>query len=174
MEKKIKTKSRFVALHVKIPHMPTQKLFPGKKNHQNPEHSTVFRNTLANISKINLVTRFYVKITGQSILYTSLTPFHTAQKAADHAQLPVSPTISQQCYELQSSCKCPLSHHWWQHCSSYAFSNILKPPSRWRWYCRCAINRLSHAFPSTQNTFSNGALISKMYSSCSFMDAMLS
>ena len=135
-------------MHVKIPHMPTQKLFSGKKkNHQNPEHSTVFRNTLANISKINLVTRFYVKITGQSILCTSLTPFHTAQKAADHAQLPVSPIFHNSTMNFRVHASVTFLINGDNATQGYAFLNISKPPFPWRWCCRRAINRLGHAFP---------------------------
>ena len=47
-------------------------------------------------------------------------------------------------------------------------------PCRWRWFCRRTINRLCHAFPRTQNIFTNGALIPKTYSTCSFADAMFS
>ena len=43
-----------------------------------------------------------------------------------------------------------------------------------RWFCRCAINRLGHAFPWTRNIFTNGALVPKIYSACSFMDVMFS
>ena len=35
-------------------------------------------------------------------------------------------------------------------------------PFFWRWFCRCAINRLSHAFPWTWNIFTNAALIPKI------------
>ena len=44
----------------------------------------------------------------------------------------------------------------------------------WGQFCRCVINRLGHAFPWTQNVFTNGALIPKIYSACSFADAMFS
>ena len=47
-------------------------------------------------------------------------------------------------------------------------------PFSWRRFCRCAINRLGHAFPQTQNIFTNGTLIPKIYSACSFADAMFS
>ena len=43
-----------------------------------------------------------------------------------------------------------------------------------RWFCRCAINRLGHAFPWTRNIFTNGTLILKIYSACSFADTMFS
>ena len=42
-------------------------------------------------------------------------------------------------------------------------------PFRWRWFCRCAINRLGHAFYCTQNVFTNGVLI-PIYSACSFVE----
>ena len=45
-------------------------------------------------------------------------------------------------------------------------------PCRWRWFCSRTINRLCHAFPRTQNIFTNGALIPKIYSACSFADTM--
>ena len=41
-------------------------------------------------------------------------------------------------------------------------------------FCRCAINRLSHALPRIQNIFTNGAMIRKIYSACSFADVMFS
>ena len=41
-------------------------------------------------------------------------------------------------------------------------------PFCWRRFCRFMINTLSHAFPCTQNIFTNGALIPKIYSACSF------
>ena len=44
----------------------------------------------------------------------------------------------------------------------------------WSPFCRCAINRLSHAFPCTQNVFTNGDQILKIYLACSFADAMFS
>ena len=47
-------------------------------------------------------------------------------------------------------------------------------PFHWRQFCRCMINRPSHAFPWTQNVFTNCSLILTIYSSCSFMDAMFS
>ena len=47
-------------------------------------------------------------------------------------------------------------------------------PFHWRQFCRCVINRLGHAFPRTRNIFTNGALIPKIYSACSFEDAMFS
>ena len=46
-------------------------------------------------------------------------------------------------------------------------------PFCWRWFCRCAIIRLCHAFPWTWNIFTNGALIPTIYLACSFVDAML-
>ena len=42
-------------------------------------------------------------------------------------------------------------------------------PFRWRWFCRCAINRLGHAFCRTQNIFTKGTLI-PIYSACSFAE----
>ena len=47
-------------------------------------------------------------------------------------------------------------------------------PFRWKQFCRCAINRLGHAFPQTRNIFTNGTLILKIYLACSFADAMFS
>ena len=47
-------------------------------------------------------------------------------------------------------------------------------PFHWRWFCRYMINRLGHAFPRTRNIFANGALISTIYSPCSFADVMFS
>ena len=36
-------------------------------------------------------------------------------------------------------------------------------PFCWWWFCRCMINRLSHALQSTRNILTNGALITKIY-----------
>ena len=47
-------------------------------------------------------------------------------------------------------------------------------PFHWRWFCRCAINRLGHAFPQTRYIFTNGALIPTICLAWSFADAMLS
>ena len=47
-------------------------------------------------------------------------------------------------------------------------------PFHWRRFCRCVINRLGHAFPQTRNIFTNGTLIPKIYTACSFADAMFS
>ena len=41
-------------------------------------------------------------------------------------------------------------------------------------FCRCAINRLGHAFPPTQDIFTNAILIPKIYLACSCVDAMFS
>ena len=43
-----------------------------------------------------------------------------------------------------------------------------------RWCGMCAISRLTHAFPFTQNVFANGALVPKLHSACSFADVMFS
>ena len=43
-------------------------------------------------------------------------------------------------------------------------------PFRKRWFCRCAINKLCHAFRCTQNVFTNGTLIPIYLSACSFME----
>ena len=52
---------------------------------------------------------------------------------------------------------------------------LLKPletsPFHWRWFSRCATNRLSHAFRWTRNVFPNGALI-PIYSACSFVETL--
>ena len=47
-------------------------------------------------------------------------------------------------------------------------------PFHWRWFCRCAINRLGHAFPQTRYIFTNGAPIPTICLAWSFADAMLS
>ena len=55
------------------------------------------------------------------------------------------------------------------------FLNCLETSSfRWRQFCRCVINKLGHAFSQTQNVFTNGALILKISSVCSFTDTMFS
>ena len=47
-------------------------------------------------------------------------------------------------------------------------------PYHWRRFCRCTINRCSHAFAHTQSVFTTGALIPKIYSTCSFVEVTLS
>ena len=47
-------------------------------------------------------------------------------------------------------------------------------PFHCRRFCRYTINRLGHDFPWTRNIFTNGALIPKIYSACSFADGMFS
>ena len=95
---------------------------------------------------------------------------------ADNARLSASQIISQQYCKLQSSWKCHLSHQ----CNErpllmVCFLKCLETsPFRWRWFCRCAINRPCHAFPLTRKIFTNGALVPKIYSACSFVDAMFS
>ena len=53
----------------------------------------------------------------------------------------------------------------------YFLKSLETSPFRWRWFCRCAINRLGHAFPNTQNVFTNGALI-PIYSACNFVETL--
>ena len=60
------------------------------------------------------------------------------------------------------------------HFSWYAFLNIWKPLLFAGEFCKCSINRLGHAFPWTRNIFTDGAPIPKIYSACSFTDAMFS
>ena len=47
-------------------------------------------------------------------------------------------------------------------------------PFHKKWFCMCTVNRLSHAFPHTWDIFTNGALILKIYSACSFANGMFS
>ena len=95
--------------------MPTQKLrFQEQKITQTWYHSIIFGNTLANISS-----HLWNK-SGCQILQEN----HTAIYLTDSAQLrmlfcrshllPISPIISQQHWELQSSCKCHLSCQRWR------------------------------------------------------------
>ena len=49
----------------------------------------------------------------------------------------------------------------------YFFKRLEPSPFPWRWFYRCAINRLGHAFHCTQNIFTNGALI-PIYSAWNF------
>ena len=51
----------------------------------------------------------------------------------------------------------------------YFLKHLEMSPFRWRWFCRCPINRLSHAFRHTQNVSTNGTLI-LIYSACSFAE----
>ena len=90
---------------------------------------------------------------------------------ADHAWLSATRIILQQCCEVQSSCKCHfLIYGDERSVLVVCFIKCLETfPFRWKQFCRCAINRLSHAFPNTWNIFTNSTLI---YLACSFADAM--
>ena len=54
------------------------------------------------------------------------------------------------------------------------FKRLETCPFHWRRFCRYVISRLGNAFPRIQNIFTNGTLISKIYSAYSFADAMYS
>ena len=68
------------------------------------------------------------------------------------------------------------------HFSWDAFLNVLgcfpkrleMSPFPWRQFCRCTFNSLGHAFPQTQNVFTNGAMIPTIYLACCFADPMFS
>ena len=51
----------------------------------------------------------------------------------------------------------------------YFLKRLETSPFRREWFCRCAINRLSHAFRHTRNVFTNGALI-PIHSAYSFVE----
>ena len=127
--------------------------------------------------EINQATRFYMKIAGQ---YTVHLPyqFSAAENAVWRSGSTVShanhiTTVLRTSEFTQVSPFSPMVTK--SHFSWYAFLKHLETSSfHWRWFCRCMINRLSHTFPRTQNIFTNGALIPKIYSACSFADAMFS
>ena len=111
-------------------HAYPQKYIFKNKNHQH--RNTIFRNTSANVSLplLILATRLYEKIRRQCTLCNSLTDSAQLRTpSADHAWLSASLIISQQYCELQSACKCHLSHRWWWKATSHrmlscAFGNI--------------------------------------------------
>ena len=119
------------------------------------------------ISEINPAAKFYGKITGQSTLqipcsweYCFCWSHSTVTKALWTSECTqVSPVLS----------IVTKGHFSWD-----AFLNVWKCLLCWRCFYRCMINKLGHAFPWTRNGFANGALIPKIYSTCSFPDAMLS
>ena len=94
---------------------------------------------------------------------------------ADHTRLSTSSIISQHYCKLKSSRKCHLSRQWWRNYAKrpllmvYFLKCLETYPFRWRWFCRCAINRLGHAFCRTRNIFTKGTLI-PIYSACSFAE----
>ena len=105
-------------------YLPTLKLrFQEKTNHQNPEHSKIFRNTSANVSPHSWNKSSYQnsgKITGQPTLCTSLTDSAQLRTLfVDHARLSTSAIISHHYCELQSSCKCHLSRQWCRKTTSH-------------------------------------------------------
>ena len=145
----------------------------GNKNHQNPEHSIIFQKARANVSQHLLKKSSYQTIweNQRAIQCTSLT-----DSAADHARLSASSIISQQYRELESSFKChlPLNSEERPLLMVCFLKRLEMSPFHERWFCKCMINRLCHAFPRTQNILTNDAPIPKIYSASSFVDAMFS
>ena len=135
------------------------------KNHQKPEHSIIFPNTSANVSP-----HLWNKSSYQ-ILQENQTAIHCAPP------LPI-PCSWERCLLITLDCPPVQSFHnitmnFRVHASViflvnngerlllmvYFFKCLERFPFPSRWFCRCVINRLSHAFHHTCNIFTNGALI---------------
>ena len=159
--------------------MPTPKLHFQEQNHQNPEHSIIFKNTSANISQ-HLWNKSSYQILRENWRAIHCVPPLLIPCSWERCLLitldSASSIISQQYCELQNS-----------HSVTFLINSDKRPllivcflkhlemsPFHWRRFCKFAINRLCHDFPWTRNFFTNGALIPKIYSTWSFADVMLS
>ena len=160
--------------------MPTPKLCFQEQNHQNLEHSIIFQNTSANVSP---------QLWNKSS-YQILRENHRAIHCAPPLPIPRS---WERCLPITLDCPPVQSFHYSTanfrvHASVTFLINGDERPLlmvcflkcleaslfRWKQFCRCMINRLGHDFPQTQNIFTNGTLILKIYSACSFADTMFS
>ena len=150
------------------------------KNHQNLECSIIFRNTSANISPHPWNNSSY------QILWQN-------HRAILHSAPPLLIPRSWECclpimldyppvqsfdnnsvnFRVHASVIF-LIYGDERQLSMVYFLKLLETSPFWRWFCRWENNRLSHALPCTQNVFTNGAPIPKIYSACSFTDAMCS
>ena len=157
-DKQSETMKTAIQFHHTLWCLPQNCIFRNK-NQQNPEHSIIFRNTSANASP-NLwnTSGYQILWENHRVIYTVHLPywFHAAKKLfADHIRLSASPIISQQYCELQSSCKCQLSHLWWPKATSHGmlsqtFGNVSFSLMT---VLQVTINRLGHVLPRTRNVF---------------------
>ena len=140
----------------------------GKKNHPNLEHSIVFRNTSAKVPPHlwnNSVYRI-LRENHTAILHNALPlkiprswefcllitldypPVQSFHNSAANFRVHTSVTFlvygDERTLLIVCFFKCLETSHF-----------------RWRWFCRCTINRLRHAFPCTWKVFTRGGMILK-------------
>ena len=111
---------------------------------------------------VHCTTPLLIPPSWEAVCQSSLTvcqsnPFTTILRTSDFMQVsPFSSTVTRGLF------------------SSYAFLKFGNISFSLETFCRCVINRRGHAFPRTQNIFTNGALIPKSYSALSSVALMFS
>ena len=151
------------------------------KYHQNPEHSIIFQNTSANVSPHNW------NKSGYQILQENHRAIHCAPPLlilrSWERSLPItliSPPPVQSYHNSTANFQVHTRVTFFVNGDErplfmvYFLKRLETSPFRWRPFCRCPINRPCHAFPRAQNIFTNGTLIPKIYTACSFVDEMFS
>ena len=151
------------------------------KNHQNPEQSRVFRNTPANVSPHIWNNSCYQILWENHRAILQCAPPLPNQHRCEHCLL-----VKLDCLPVWSFHNSTANFKVHASVTFLVYGDerpllmvcflkcLEKSPFYWRWFCRCEINRPSHVFPHTQNLFTNGTLVLKIYLACSFMDVKFS